>query len=43
VKLRRGLGEAVVIDADDEVVLACEVIVRGRRARLGKERTFMMI
>ena len=37
-------GEAVVNDADDEVEHACEMIVRGRRSRLGeRERTFMMI
>ncbi len=31
-------------DADDEVVHACEIIVMGRRACLGKrERTFIMI
>jgi hypothetical protein len=37
-------GEAVVNDADEEVVHACEIIVKGRRARLGKrERIFMMI
>jgi hypothetical protein len=36
--------EAAVNDADDEALHVCEILVRGRRARLGKrERTFMMI